>query len=43
MEEWTEDQIYKIILKISEEQSDSFLNTMEYHKKFDGNNSITYN
>ncbi|CAD8152926.1 unnamed protein product [Paramecium pentaurelia] len=43
MEEWTEDQIYKIILKISEEQSDSFLNTMEYHQKFDGNNRISYN
>ncbi|CAD8152807.1 unnamed protein product [Paramecium octaurelia] len=38
MEEWTEDQIYKIILKISEEQSDSFLNTVEDHPKFDGNN-----
>ncbi|CAK75760.1 unnamed protein product (macronuclear) [Paramecium tetraurelia] len=43
MEEWTEDQIYKIILKISEEQSDSFLNTVEDHPKFDGNNSTSYN
>ncbi|CAD8062795.1 unnamed protein product [Paramecium sonneborni] len=38
MEEWTEDQIYKIILKISQEQSESFIDSMEYHQKFNGNN-----